>query len=848
VLRVALRGLLAHKARLLTTFLAVALGVAFMGGVLVLTDTTNRSFDDLFADVYRDTDAVVRSDQTIDSDFGEIRGQIDESLLPQVEDADGVAEAAASVDGYAQVIDKNGDAVGDPAMGAPTFGTNWVDIDDLNPFDLTDGRAPESAGEIVIDRGTAKDTGYQVGDTVPVQTRDGVDDFELVGIVRFGTADNPGGASFVMWTVPEAQQLIGEEGKFSTISATAQDGASQRELADSIQSTLEADGDQGVEVVTGAEITEETQSDIKQQLSFLTIFFGVFAGIALFVGIFVIYNSFSIIVAQRTREMALLRAIGARRRQVRRAVLVEALVVGATGSLIGFLAGLALASFLSSFLDLPPGSLAILPASVVTAIVTGVLVTVISALLPAWRASRVPPLAAMREVAVDRSGRSLVRFIIGVVVLVLGVGIVIAGALDDAPARVGLGAVLIFAALVLVSPGLARPVSGALGAPVARLRGVAGRLARDNAGRNPRRTSATAQALMIGVGLVAFIFVINASIRASIDKTLDDSFAGDFVVDSGTFGMVGLPTSVATDIAAIPDVSLVAPLRFSPATVDGDDTSVTGATAGAFELLELRVVEGTDELAPGDVVITQDKADSDNLALGDPITVSFLDDHRPEADRTSTVAGIYDDSTASGGIGSVVLNLDDFTAAVPTSTDAQVFVKLADGVSVAEAEPEIERVVEPYVTAKVQSVDEYKDAIGGQLDFILNLIVVLLALSVLIAVLGIGNTIALSVLERTREIGLLRAVGMRRRQVRSTVRWEAVIISLFGTVLGLAFGLVGGWGIVRSLRDEGFGVFEVPVVPFVVLSIVGALVGVGASVWPAWRASRMNVLDAIATE
>ena len=483
-----------------------------------------------------------------------------------------------------------------------------------------------------------------------------------------------------------------------------------------------------------------------------------------------------------------------------------------------------------------------------TAIVTGVLVTVISALLPAWRASRVPPLAAMREVAVDRSGRSLVRFVIGVVVLVLGVGIVIAGAFGDAPARVGLGAVLMFAAFVLVSPGLARPVSRALGAPVARLRGVAGRLARDNAGRNPRRTSATAQALMIGVGLVAFIFVINASIRASIDKTLDDSFAGDFVVDSGTFGMVGLPTSVATDIAAIPDVALVAPLRFSPATVDGDDTGVTGATAGAFELLDLRVVEGTDELASGEVVITQDKADSDNLALGDPITVSFLDDHRPEADRTSTVAGIYDDSTASGGIGSVVLNLDDFTAAVPTSTDAQVFVKLADGVSVAEAQPEIERVVEPYVTAKVQSVDEYKDAIGGQLDFILNLIVVLLALSVLIAVLGIGNTIALSVLERTREIGLLRAVGMRRRQVRSTVRWEAVIISLFGTVLGLAFGLVGGWGIVRSLRDEGFGVFEVPVVPFVVLAIVGALVGVGASVWPAWRASRMNVLDAIATE
>ncbi|HKY67733.1 MAG TPA: FtsX-like permease family protein [Acidimicrobiales bacterium] len=848
MLKVALRGLMAHKARLLTTFLAVALGVAFMGGVLVLTDTTNRSFDDLFADVFRDTDAVVRSDQTIDSDFGEMRGQIDESLLPQVQDADGVADAAGSVDGYAQVIDKQGDAVGDPAMGAPTFGTNWVDVDDLNPFDLTDGEAPTTDDEIVIDRGTAEDTGYVVGDTVPVQTRDGVDDFELVGIVRFGTADNPGGASYVMWTVPEAQRLIGEEGRFSTISATAQEGTSQSELADSIRSTLDADGDQGVEVVTGQEITEETQSDIKQQLSFLTIFLGIFAGIALFVGIFVIYNSFSIIVAQRTREMALLRAIGARRRQVRRAVLAEALVVGAIGSLVGFVVGLGLASLFSSLLELPSGSLAILPASVITALVTGVVVTVVSALLPAWRASRVPPLAAMRDVAVDRVGRSRVRFVAGLVVMVVALGLVIAGALGDEPARVGFGAALLFVALVLVAPGLARPVSRALGTPVARLRGTTGRLARENAARNPRRTSATAQALMIGVGLVAFIFVINSSIRASIDKTLDDSFVGDFVVDSGTFGMVGLPTSVATDIAEIPDVGVVAPLRFSPATVDGDDTNVTGATDGAFELLDLRVVDGTADLTSGEVVITQDKADSDGLALGDPITISFLDDHRPEADRTGTVAGIYDDSTASGGIGSVVLGLDDFSAAVPTSTDAQVFVQLRDGVSVAEAEPEIERVVAPYATAKVQSVDEYKDTIGGQLDFFLNLIVGLLALSVIIAVLGIANTIALSVLERTRELGLLRAVGMRRRQVRSTVRWEAVIISLFGTVLGLAFGLVGGWGIVRSLRDEGFGVFEVPVGPLVFLALMGAFVGVLAAAWPAYRASRLDVLEAIGSE
>ncbi len=856
MLKVALRGLMAHKSRLITTFLAVALGVAFIGGVLVLTDTMNRSFDDLFSDVYRDTDAVVRSDQTIGSDFGDIRGRIDASLLDEVRSADGVAEADGSVDGFARIIDQNGDPVGDPAMGAPTLGGNWSDVGDLNPFDLTDGRAPTSDGEIVIDLGTAKDTGFVVGDTVQVQTQAAADEFDLVGIARFGAADSPGGASYVLWTTGEAQRLIGEEGKFSAIGAVADSSVSQQELATSIDDTLRADEAQGVEVLTGAEISEETASDIKDQLSFFTVFLLVFAVIAVVVGAFVIYNSFSIIVAQRTREMALLRAIGARRRQVRRAVVVEAVVVGLVGSAIGFLVGLALAAFLGNLFELPPGSLAILPASVITAILTGLIVTVFSALVPAWRAARVPPLAAMREVAIDTTGRSRVRFAIGVVGAALGTAIVVAGALGNEVATVGLGVGLVFVALLFLSPGLARPVSRVIGAPLARLRGVAGTLARENAARNPKRTSATAQALMIGVGLVAFILVINSSIRASIDKTLEDSFTGDFVVDSGTFGVIGLPPGVAEQISELPDVSIVAPVRFSPAFVnpDGgaptpnDDTGVAGANRGAFELLDLRLVEGDADLGPGEVVITEDTATSQGLALGDPVRVDFLDDRRSEADRVATVSGIYDDTRAAGGIGNYVLGLADWDAAIADPTDTQVFVQLADGVSVAQAEPEIERVVAPFPTAEVQSVDEFKDAIGGQLDILLNLVIGLLIIAVIIAMLGIANTIALSVLERTRELGLLRAVGMRRRQVRAAIRWESVIISLFGTVLGLAFGLLGGWGIVRALRDEGFGVFQIPVFTLVVLAVVAALLGLFAALFPAWRASRMNVLDAIGAE
>jgi putative ABC transport system permease protein len=848
---------------MLLTFLAVALGVAFVGGVLVLTDTMNRAFDDLFADVYRNTDAVVRSDQTVESDFGpEVRGNIDEALLADVQGADGVAGAEGNVGGYARIINRFGDPVGNPEFGAPTLGGNWSEIDALNPFNLAEGRAPRTDDEIVIDRGSAKSTDFGVGDQIDVQTRDGVGTYTLSGIARFGTADSPGGASYVLWTTAEAQRLLIEPGKFSSIIAAADSGVSQDELARNIRAAL-ADGS-GTEVVTGAEITKETQDSIKQGLSFLTIFFGIFAGIAVVVGGFVIYNSFAIIVAQRTREMALLRAVGARRRQIRRAVVVEAAIVGLVASVVGFIVGLGVATLLGKLLRLPEGALAVLPSSIAVALATGVIVTVVSAVIPAWRASRVPPLAALRDVAVDTTGRSRIRVGIGLVLSALGAGLVVLGAFSGAPLRVGIGVALAFVGILFLAPALARPVSAVFGRPVAAVRGVAGQIARDNAGRNPRRTAATAAALTIGIGLVAFIMVINTSIRASFDKTLEDNFAGDFVIDSGTFGVVGLPTTVADQVGELPDVQEVVPLRFSPAFVHNDDTFVTGAGTGVFDLLSIDVVRGEGRLDAGDVVVTEGTARKLHLAVGDPVDVRFLDDARleqPPADPTAaadctvasppptcaTVTGIYEPGP-TGGIGDYVVGLADFDAAVPDVTDANVFVQLKPGVSVAEAKPAIEDIVSPYVTAQVQSVDEYKDAIGDQLDIFLLIIVGLLSLAIIIAMLGIFNTIALSVLERTRELGLLRAVGMRRRQVRAAVRWESAIISLFGTALGLAVGLLGGWGIVRALRDDGFQVFQIPIASLIGLSLAGIVVGLVAALIPAWQAGRMNVLDAINTE
>jgi putative ABC transport system permease protein len=602
-----------------------------------------------------------------------------------------------------------------------------------------------------------------------------------------------------------------------------------------------------LEVLTGRQITEENQSDLKDQLSFITYFLLAFAIVSVLVGIFVIYNAFSIIVAQRGREMALVRAVGASRRQVRRSVFVEALAIGIGGSIIGFVLGLGVASVLVSLFDLP-GSLVVRPSAAIIALIVGVVVTVVSALVPAWRASRVPPVAAMRDLAVESGTVSRLRLVAGIVTTVAGLALVLAGADQRSASLVGLGVgLLAFVGLILLGPALARPFSRGIGAPIGRVRGVTGDLAKENAGRNPVRTAATARALMIGVGIVSFFLVVNASLRASIDQFLDDSFTGDFVIDAGAFGVVGLPTEVAERVSRVPGVAEVVPVRFSPARVNGDDTFVTGTSPGIFDLFDgFRLVDGSDSLASGTILLTADEARSLRLAVGDSVTAEFVN----TGQHTYTVGGTYESEQEGTDVGDFVLGLDDYDAAVGSAdvTDSSVFVELEPGVSVSEAQPKIEDAVADFPTANVQSVDEYKDAIGGQFDAILLLMLGLLVLALFIAFIGIANTIGLSVLERTRELGLLRAVGTSRRQLRSTIRWESAIIAVFGTLLGLVIGLLGGWGLITAFRDEGFTVFAIPWVQIAAVVVIAAALGIFAAVWPAWRAGRMNVLDAIHTE
>jgi putative ABC transport system permease protein len=843
--RTTLKDLSARKLRLLTTSIAVLLGVAFMAGTLVLTDTIGKTFDDLFADVNSGTDAYVRGEAAFEVDeMGGQRARLDESLADTIRGVDGVAVAAPSIQAFAQIVDKDGEPIGDPKMGAPTYGASWLADDDLNPFDLASGRAPEAADEVVIDQGSAKAAGYEVGDAASVLTQAGEQAVTIVGIATFGGEDSPGGASFALFTLDAAQTYLTAPGKVDAIKVVAADGVSDEQVVERIAQVVP---DQ-VEVLTGAEITAEDQSDIKEGLGFFNTFLLTFALIALFVGSFIIYNSFSILVAQRGRDMALLRAIGASRRQVLGSVLLEAVVVGLIASVVGLAAGVGVASGLKVLLeamgiDIPAGGVVLTSSTVVISLVAGLGVSVASALLPARRASRVAPVAAMRDVALDRSGSSRRRAVIGTAVTALGGASIAQGLFaggDSTLVAVGLGVALVFLGVAVLGPILARPLSRVLGSPLPRLKGMPGTLARENAMRNPKRTSATAAALMIGVALVGFITILASSTKASISDSMDTSFTGDLVIDSGTFAGGGLDPQLASDVAALPEVAAVSGLRNVPAEIDGSSTMLVGVDSATIAaVFDLGVTDGAlADLGSTEIALQADEATSHGWAMGDTIPVRFAE----TGVQQLTVAALYEDADLAGPyvVGNAVLE-----ANVADQFDSMVFVRLADGVDLDTGRAAVTETAAQNPLAEVKDRDAFTAAMGEEIDMLLNLIYALLALAVIIALLGIANTLALSIFERTRELGLLRAVGMTRAQVRATVRWESVIIALLGTTLGLAIGTSFGWVMVQALEDQGLNTFAIPVTQLAVVVAIAGIAGVLAAVLPARRAAKLDVLEAI---
>ena len=762
-----------------------------------------------------------------------------------MDDADG------QVQGFAQYVGSDGEAIGNPGQGAPTLGFSWPEVEQLNPFVLVDGERPRGPNQVAMDKKTADDEGYEVGDTVEVLTQQEPQEFTISGITRFGSADSPAGATVALFDLPTAQAIIAEPGKFDSISVVAADGVDQEQLAEDLRAALPTD--QRVEVITGDELVEETQDAIADQLSFFTTFLLVFAVIAVIVGAFVIYNTFGILIAQRSRELALLRAVVASRRQVISSVLVEAGFVALVGSLLGLIGGVILASLLRSGLnalgfELPDGSLIIAARTIVIGLVLGFVVTALAALFPAIRASRIPPVAAMREVAHDVSGQSRARVLAGLLITVVG-GLLLARGLfvggDNALLSVGIGAGLVFLGITVLGPILVGPFVGVIGWPIARFRGITGRLAQENTERNPKRTSSTAAALMIGVGLVGLIAIAAASVTESINQAIEESFTGDFVVDSGSFGFGGLSPTLADDLNELPEVEVATGVRYGIARIGGVGEALFAADPEtAFDIFDFGVVAGsTDDLDENGIAVYQERAERDGLAIGDPVPVQFAETGEQELE----VAMIFEDNDLIQGT-RYLIGRAAYEANFADQFDLQVYVIQDPEVTTEEARTAIDGVTAAYANAEVQDIEEFKQAQTDQINQFVAVIYVLLMLAVVIALFGIGNTLALSIIERTRELGLLRAVGMTRRQLRTTVRWEAILTSVFGTLLGLGIGLFFGWAIVEALKDEGLKSFVIPWGQLLIIVMIAALAGVVAAILPARRAAKLNILDAIADD
>jgi putative ABC transport system permease protein len=845
--KVTVRGLFTHFFRLILTALAVIVSVAFMSGTQILTATISTSFDNVFADVYKNIDAVVRSSDVVDSGFGELRGLVSGDVIPTLESVDGVGVAEGQIEALLAILDKDGKPLSNPNTGPPTFGLNWLTEPSLNGWVLSSGVPPTGPTEMVLDSKSAETAGYVVGDTARVQVNSGVKEFTIVGIGGFGTTPNYAGTSAALFETATAQELLTEPGKFTWINVTGAEGVSQEELTNRIRGVLPAD----TEAITGDAFTQESQDIFREIFGVLGTILLVFGIVALFVGAFIIYNTFSIIVAQRTRELALLRAMGAGRGQVLRSVLAETLIVGMVSSLLGLGLGILLAwgltALLASFgagasdqpLTLPPGAFII-------SFVVGTLVTVASGFLPAWRAARVPPVAAMRDVAIDTGGRSVPRLVIGFVLLAIGIGGLYAGLFtetDSALGLVGLGVAGVFLGAIVLAPLFARPLSRAIGSP---LRTFTGRLAQANAMRNPRRTAATASALMIGVGLVVMFAILVNSIKASVDTAIGDAFTSDLIVDSGSFGQTGLAPSLATDIAAVPGVASATGTRFGFAQIGDEGLIVLGGDPAAVQqAIKFDVVSGSfDDLGPGKVGITKGYAEDNGLQVGSTIDPAF----QGTGQQAVEIVAVYDFAGQGGGL---FLDLEMFEQAFPPNlqVDNQIFVKLEPGADVATARTQIEDLVEAdFPTANVQDLTEFKESQTGIFDVMLAIITVMLVIAIFIAVLGIINTLLLSVYERTREIGLLRAVGMGRRQVRATITLESVIFSLQGTVIGAVIGFGFAYAVVTAVGGDTPVTFAVPFGQLVAMVIAALIFGVIASIIPAIIGSRMNVLEAIATD
>lgn len=847
--RLSLSSLRTHKRRFVGTVSAVLLGVAFLAGTLVMGDTLRNSFDNLFESASSGTDTVVRSSDAIttDADAEGTRQPVDTSLLASIEQTPGVAAAAPSIEGMGQLLDADGKALG--GEGPPTVAGNWIADEKLNPYRLDEGRAPRASGEVVINRGVAEMGDLKIGDTTTLRTPDAVQ-VKIVGLATFAGEDGLAQVTFTGMTRADAEKhLMPEPGLAATIKVRAESGTSQEQLTEAVSAQLPG----GVEAITGKAASDEAlENNVEQFLGLFTTLLLVFSGIALFVATFSIHNTFAIVVAQRTRENALLRALGASRRQVLGSTMIEAGVVGLLASAVGLAGGIGIAAGLQALFPavgfpFPEGTLVISPLSMLLPLAVGVIVCLGSALLPAVRAGRTAPLAALRETAVESSRASRSRAVTGGAMGVGGIGLAVAGAFagSGAVALTAIGAVLVLIAFVVLGPVASSSAIRVLGGPAARMRGISGSLAQRNALRSPKRTAATATALMIGVAVVSLFTVFASSLKATMDDTVSRNFAGDVAVSIAGFGEGGFSPRMEPEVRQLPEVDSALGLGNGVARIDGDGTELTVTDPARLQsVMNLGEVSGSfDNFGTDGLAVSEQKAEDEGWKVGSKTELAFADGEK----QTFTVRALFETSELTGDY---VVTREAWEPHRTQDTTRLMVVSFKDGVDTGAGKAAVEKVAQTHGNPDVQTRDEYIETSASAIDMMLTLVYALLALAVFIALLGIANTLTLAVHERTRELGLLRSVGQTRAQLRAMVRWESVMIAAFGTAGGLVLGGFLSWALVSAADGQSSSpfAFAIPPVQLIVIALVGVVAGLLAGWRPARRAARLDVLRAIATE
>lgn len=855
MLRATLRSFLAHKGRLLLSALAVVLSVAFVAGSLIFSDTVSRTFDRLFASSSADVTVEPLEDLESSVPTGAVR-TLPAPLAGELTGVDGVASAHADVEAdNITVTDGDDEPVG-PTTGAPTHAVDWY-VSERSVVELTSGRAPRGDGEAVLDADTADAEDVGIGDTLSVHAQPGTFRVEVVGIATF-TTTNPGAALVFLDPGVAATRLLGSPDRATGISLEAAPGVTDAELKRRVTAEL---GTGAYEIRTADELAETAADELGGFLDVIKYVMLGFAGVAVLVGVFLIVNTFSMLIAQRTRELGLLRALGADRRQVRRSVLTEAVLLGLAGSTLGLAAGIGLASGLIRLMgvfgmNLKTTEMVIGWVTPVTAYAVGVGVTFVAAYLPARRAAAVSPMAALADAEIAGVGRPLrARAVVGSVVGALGAAALAGCAAATGTARaaslLGLGVVLTLIATVVAGPLLVRPVIRVLGAAFPALFGAVGLMSRRNALRNPRRTGATAAALMVGIALVGGMSVAGASMSRSFDEQIDRTLGADFVIQDA--GFMPFSQEVTDRVRDTEGVGLVVRQRFAPVAVrlpDGErvETTAAGYDDRVDDVARVTYARGgtAAALADGGLAMDAGFAAEHGVRIGGTLPVEFPGGRRTEL--TVTALTDMEGGEGFGMRGGLFFGIATVEEYMPGGQDSALYVNAADGTGTDALRDRLESALDPYPQAQVRDQADYKDLVHDQIAVLLYLVYALLGLAIVIAVLGVVNTLALSVVERTREIGLLRAIGLARRQLRRMIRLESVVIAVFGAVLGLALGLVWGLCMQQVLALQGMTALAVPWGTVVAVVVGSVVVGIAAALLPALRASRMNVLEAIAHE